>query len=772
LDAVRIRLEVRGRSLPDLLADLVKTVEVRDAAVLLPVLLKHESETVASMTTELKRTLEPNWNDLPLEPAWTTPGAMLVDKITAAQGMLEERFAFCQTMTLDEFLGVADGLRASGYRPVCFRPFAVADSILVAAIWTRDGQSWQMAHDLSAAELRKQESAQRQKGFLPLDVAIYVSQGSERYAALWAMPDANVADARLDVEMSGLAFLVISEQMEDAEFVPHTGTLTRTGNQHHYTVVWRKPAKSAGTVFFHAGKDQAWYESILTPSELLTDVRLSPQEQSAGYSAIWNPSADLVSAESHDLDPVRHLDRCRQLTKEGYRPVSISAVSLQDESPVTPGSETFHPRTLVTSVWHRPVVPDAAKVALAKSQARAAVTLLRLDRPDRLWHLLQFDPDPTVRTYVIHLLQPFGVDPQKLIERLLHEEPEVSARRAILLALGEFRADSLPGSVRQRLIGELRKLFQDDPDSGIHSSVEWLLRHWGEENLVAQSETKLISRDPMAGRRWYVNAQGQTMAIIPGPVEFWMGSPGSEPERMAVEEDMHHERIPRSFAIATTEVTTEQFRRFLEANPKFRRKTRFLGREREPIGFIEWAEAVQYCRWLSKEEKIPEEEWCYPPLEEIKPGMQLLPDCEARIGYRLPTEKEWEYACRAGSITSRTFGSSSEMLVNYGWYLPNSGSRARRVGQLKPNDFGLFDMHGNVGEWCQDQVPGASYRLKRTGSSEAQKGTGKASEHAYYAWRGAPFSGTAARVRSAAVTEMSGDASGSIFGFRVARTVR
>jgi formylglycine-generating enzyme required for sulfatase activity len=83
--------------------------------------------------------------------------------------------------------------------------------------------------------------------------------------------------------------------------------------------------------------------------------------------------------------------------------------------------------------------------------------------------------------------------------------------------------------------------------------------------------------------------------------------------------------------------------------------------------------------------------------------MKLAPDYLQRSGYRLPTEKEWEYACRAGAVTSRYYGESVNLLRKYAWYMENSGYRSWNVATLKPNDWGLFDMHGNVWNWCQDQ---------------------------------------------------------------------
>ncbi|MBI1914152.1 MAG: formylglycine-generating enzyme family protein, partial [Planctomycetes bacterium] len=105
---------------------------------------------------------------------------------------------------------------------------------------------------------------------------------------------------------------------------------------------------------------------------------------------------------------------------------------------------------------------------------------------------------------------------------------------------------------------------------------------------------------------------------------------------------------------------------------------------------------------LSKEEGIPEDQWCY-ETDSKAPVPKLKEKYLSLTGYRLPTEAEWEYACRAGAVTSRSYGESAELLGKYGWYFQNAGERTWPVGRKKPNDLGLFDMHGNVYTWCQEK---------------------------------------------------------------------
>jgi len=420
------------------------------------------------------------------------------------------------------------------------------------------------------------------------------------------------------------------------------------------------------------------------------------------YAAVWHDSAPRESAESHGLSPAEHLARCRALAAEGYRPVALSvAVVAEGQAPVT------------ASVWQRPVIPKADRAALAKRQATAAAALLLLGDDKDVWPLYRHSPDPTRRSYLLALAAPLGVEARRIATRL-EDEPDVSARRALILALGEYGPEQLPSDLRGRLTARLLGWYRDDTDPGVHGAVDWLLRNakegpeprkldWGQAAALKAIDDALRRREPDPDRGWYVNGQGQTMVLVPGPVEFRMGSPWSE-ARPYDNEIPHRRRIGRSFAIANKSVTVEEFQQFLKERPDVARaNTRESSPDADgPINGVSWFVAAQYCNWLSEKEGLPQAEWCYPKHADVKEGMKPFPDALRRKGYRLPTEAEWEYAARAGTQSSRYYGSSEELLPRYAWFSQNSRDRAWPVGQKRPNDLGLFDVHGNVWNWTQN----------------------------------------------------------------------
>ncbi|REJ87172.1 MAG: hypothetical protein DWQ34_25680 [Planctomycetota bacterium] len=357
---------------------------------------------------------------------------------------------------------------------------------------------------------------------------------------------------------------------------------------------------------------------------------------------------------------------------------------------------------------------EEEKEALAMRKANAAVMLLRMDAADQVWPLLKQGPDPRVRSYIIHWLSPRSGDfnVETVIDRY-RSETEVSIKRALLLCLGEFDESRFQNSGRQAFSETLLADYCSEPDAGLHSAAEWLLRKWGQEAELAvadkrlqQNEAELAASDSVT-RQWYVNTSGQTFAILHA-TEFQMGSRESEANRR-INEHLHACRIDRRIAISTKEVTEAQWRRFAESANVWKGDSEFvkprIPTEDSPMLAMTWYEAAHYCNWLSQQEGIPREQWCFEPNEQgaYASGMRARENFLELTGYRLPTEAEWEFVCRAGTTTSRFFGATETLMAQYAWYDLNSENHGWPVGSLKPNDFGLFDMYGNAAEWCYDE---------------------------------------------------------------------
>jgi hypothetical protein len=322
-------------------------------------------------------------------------------------------------------------------------------------------------------------------------------------------------------------------------------------------------------------------------------------------------------------------------------------------------------------------VDESDKEALAIRLANSAALLVRMGVPEHVWPLLVHSTDPRVRSYLIHWLSPLQCDPRDIIARY-REENEPSIKRALLLGLGEFDDRRLPPSERDALTEMLLGLYQTAPDSGLHGAVEWLLRRWGQGEQLADIDVELKQTEDQLRaatadtRQWYINGQGQTFVILDAG-EFLMGSTNSETDREP-DETIHRRMIGRRFAISSKEVNRALWQRFQQdvgsamhgGDPEPASQARS---EESSMTNMTWYQAAWYCNWLSDREGIEVPDWCYEPDEEngYGPGMKAKTNHLELPGYRLPTEPEWEFACRAGARTRRYYGETDTLLSHYAW---------------------------------------------------------------------------------------------------------
>ncbi|QTA79295.1 Sulfatase-modifying factor enzyme domain-containing protein [Desulfonema limicola] len=224
---------------------------------------------------------------------------------------------------------------------------------------------------------------------------------------------------------------------------------------------------------------------------------------------------------------------------------------------------------------------------------------------------------------------------------------------------GSFQEQCLP--LQRRIDREMKKLV----NAGISS---------GNDEFSVPIDQRVVPGNKPEKLKRFTNSAGMTFVLVPVSGDIMEDGFDCEKDKLAV---------TRSFYIGIHEVTQRQWESVMGSNP-----SEFQNPD-HPVENVSWNDAQDFISRLNKKENT--------------------------AVYRLPSEAQWEYAARAGSTTDYCFGDGTSLLKQYAWYKDNSGKTTHPVGKLLPNDWGIYDMHGNVYEWCQD-LYNSSVRVSRGGS--------------------------------------------------------
>lgn len=369
------------------------------------------------------------------------------------------------------------------------------------------------------------------------------------------------------------------------------------------------------------------------------------------------------------------------------------------------GEQRALPRAVPAGDWDPPTKHDSRT-------SRFAIALWLLGAHEPAYETLQHTADPTLQTLVIHGLAEQDLEPQEIVKQLRAvdgaEDHWAAVRFGLLQVLAELPIDT---AGNREFLASLKDLLNEmhmSPDAGVHGLARLVASRYGLE---------LRRLQPGQYGKWLVDTIGpgvQDFSIIePCVIEVGIQNEQRPPAGTA-SWPSHKRRFARRIAIATNEVTIEQFRVFDSTYlDDFIAAGDLMLIESVPqaaMMLVTKEAAHRFCNAWSDAAGL---ERCYELKVNDQGKTQLVPKANYFLlnGYRLPTDGEWELACRAGTDTSRYFGNSAEHLTRYAWTWERKATFERasnqtailsqRVAQLIPNRWGMFDLYGNATELCE-----------------------------------------------------------------------
>jgi formylglycine-generating enzyme required for sulfatase activity len=355
------------------------------------------------------------------------------------------------------------------------------------------------------------------------------------------------------------------------------------------------------------------------------------------------------------------------------------------------------------------VTSDLEKVKLS-------VLAMEIDDLSLVDRLLDFTQSPELRTKWVHTLPQWHSHLETLIEHI-HSQNSVNLVSALCLGIGLMEPQTFSPDLARQLRHQIDNLLSHSDNSGVLGAARWLI-----QQPVAQSVAGHLASDPQAASE--TSAPPSTFSdptfnirwVRVRAGEFQMGN--GDPTLQYAGRSLHPVQLTKDFWIADREVEVALYRKFL-LDPHYAEDQKPNGwkqwqaddiispTDRHPVQQVSWLDAVLFCNWLSQRQQLMP---VYTFQKTIKltdnNGKELEIETWERSmtanGYRLPTEAEFELACRAGTATNYSFGNDRHFLEYYGAWSNNTRVPAQPCGTMMPNPLGIFDMHGNVWEWTED----------------------------------------------------------------------
>ncbi|MCA9192439.1 MAG: protein kinase [Planctomycetales bacterium] len=655
---------------------------------LIPRLAKELRESHA--ITAAEQVVIPKW-ELPLD---------LGKKLKAASGFISQQAIICLALPLAEFDAVCEGLRPGNYRPIRCRPYRSEKQLLVAAIWTRDRTAWKHRMGLSPSEVQGLTDLAQSDGYWPTDLAGYVDEnGNWNCQVIWHEEASPRGEVRLSPVLSIDQWQGNVDELKTILAPVTVQVFHGPDGEIRRSIIWRANTQ----VPWSSLRSRLTARSVatLTTDRPISDLVTYDYPNSVPYyGAIRNRDSHTeyrtaVGSKLHDL-----LELCKEYDRQGFRPQSISVLPIGSDSTME-----------ASCVWHRAVRSEEIELREQSAKANLAIVLFHLGQDEGMLELLGSKAGSQVRSELILRFAETHADAQRILDLLSRDDLMPEVEQALLLALAQYPNRALPDSRLPALRSDLMRRFHERRHPGVHAAVGLLYERWFGPAPVPE---RSVTQDGNEVPDWYVTSKGQTMAVIPIPFSSGKFDTRVDPDLTIL-------------AVDTRELTAKQidFREFprgdetrkqdlLKARPEIqlpediRKRIPFYGDsskyQYKPLALASWYDAVAYCQLLNELEGIPESEWCYLPNADgrFATGMRIASDFWSRTGYRLLSESEWTYVAMAGSDSAFYFGGDANLLKYFAWYSGNSWHRPAPTGQLMPNLYGLFDMHGNLAEWCHD----------------------------------------------------------------------